>query len=83
MRIRLTGSSNRFLKRLNQVDAERIIGRIQALADNPYPNDVKRIENSDVKAFRVRVGKYRILFAILPGVLLIIRIDKRSRVYDR
>jgi len=46
--------------------------------------DVKKIMSRKEKLYRVRVGDYRILYEIYPEkkVVLIVNIDKRSRIYE-
>ena len=38
--------------------------KIELLKQNPFPSDSKRIVNVEDKVFRIRVGKYRILYRI-------------------
>ena len=78
---------DKFLDKVEKEVAKRIIDSIQKLQINPFPCDVKRVENQwfdDEKVFRVRVGAYRILYAInyQKDRLLIVNIDKRSRAFD-
>jgi mRNA-degrading endonuclease RelE of RelBE toxin-antitoxin system len=46
---------------------------------------IDRIMGSKEKIYRVRVGDYRILYEIYldKKVIMIVNIDKRSRIYDR
>src|SRR3989338_7891836 len=67
-----------------KADVKRIIQKVEELAENPFPKDVKRVEGySDVKVFRVRVGDYRILYFVRyeNSTLFVVKIDKRERVY--
>ena len=50
---------------------------------DPVPHDAKKCVG-DVADFRVRVGDYRILYDIFweKQVIIIVKIDKRSKVYD-
>ena len=43
---------------------DRIIKKLETLKANPFPSDVKRVVGRKEKAFRVRVGKYRILYVV-------------------
>ncbi len=64
----------------------RIENRLKRLADNPVPSDAKFIErdNKGDKIFRYRIGHYRALYKIKESekVVLVTKIDKRSRAYD-
>ena len=77
--------ASHFLKKLAvKADVKRIIQKVEELAENPFPKDVKRVEGySDVKVFRVRVGDYRILYFVCyeNSTLFVVKIDKRERVY--
>lgn len=73
------------LQRLDAVTKDRIEEKIKRLEADPFPQEVTRVENSgDEKTFRVRVGSYRILYIVRfdPKKIIIIKIDKRERVYD-
>jgi mRNA interferase RelE/StbE len=53
------------------------------LTRDPYPSDIRKIMGRKENLFRIRVGNYRILYEVYEEeqTLLIINIDKRSRVY--
>ncbi len=77
--------ASHFLKKLAvKADIKRIIKKIEELAKNPFPKDVKRVEGyAEVKVFRVRVGDYRILYFVRyeNSTLFVVKIDKREKVY--
>ena len=81
--IKLSNRAYRFLKNINKVVYDRIIKKIERLSEDPFPSDAKRVIGKDEKAFRVRVGDYRILYVVYldKETILIINIDKRSKVY--
>ena len=54
----------KFLKKIPADNNERIINKIKSLQNNPFPTDTKRVVNVKDKLFRIRVGKYRILYAV-------------------
>lgn len=51
-----------FLKRVEGQIARRILDKILILKDSPVIHDSKKIKNSNF--FRIRVGKYRVLYEI-------------------
>lgn len=58
---------------------------INKLEENPFPQEVERVEDFEgEKVFRVRVGDKRILYVVRynPNKLIVVKVDKRSRVYD-
>ena len=78
--------ASRFLEKTERITAKRIIDAAKALPMDPFPRDVKRVENQwfeNEKVFRIRVGDYRVLYTVnyTKNRILIFSIDKRSRVY--
>jgi mRNA-degrading endonuclease RelE of RelBE toxin-antitoxin system len=69
------------LKSIEKQVVRRILDKILVLRNSPVIHDSKKIKNSNF--FRVRVGKYRILYEVdySFNLLGIVKIDKRSRVY--
>jgi len=74
-----------FMKKLDKNSAERVFSWIDNLRNNPFPQDSEFIsrENGD-KIFRYRIGDFRALYKIKENdkVVLIVKVDKRPRVYD-
>lgn len=62
--------------------ADRLAKRIRELAENPRPRGAEKFLGRK-GVFRIRIGGYRILYSVEPDILLIVDIDKRSRVYKR
>ncbi|MBC7118840.1 MAG: type II toxin-antitoxin system RelE/ParE family toxin [Methanobacteriaceae archaeon] len=81
--VHLSRSAYSFLKRLEKRYRIRIIKKLNLLSKNPYVKGAKKILGRNEKLLRIRVGHYRILYEILEKeeVVLIIKIDKRSRAY--
>ena len=74
--------AKKFVGRLDQITKNRVKKAILSLADNPFPHDSVRVVGHE-KTFRIRVGELRILYYIDfdDKTLIIINVDKRSRVY--
>lgn len=83
--VELSNSAKKFLKRSDKQLAKRLIDRIEELALNPFPQNVKRVVNQREKVFRVRIGNYRIQYSIFfdRNLLFVSDIDKRERAYHR
>ena len=62
---------------------DRIWKKLDELKENPFPSDVKRIEGKKEKAFRVRVGNYRIEYIVLhqEKEIVVFKIEKRPKAY--
>ena len=69
------------LRGIPRHDVERILKAIDSLATDPNPVNAMRLTGRD--AFRLRVGKYRVIYAIdnEEVVILIIKIGHRGGVY--
>ena len=74
----------KFLNSLNADIKTQIIKNLEELETNPYPQGVIKVKGYKDPIFRLRVGKYRALYFVNNSDLTvyIIKIDKRSRVYD-
>ena len=83
-RIEFTPRAVRDLKALDRQVRARIANRIDALAENPYPQGIKKLEGED-ELYRLRVGDYRILYQVKAKTLLvlIVGIGHRRDVYRR
>ena len=64
-----------------KTDRRRIIKRIQSLADNPRPPGALKL--SGLERYRIRQGRYRILYTIEDTELVIhvIKLGDRKDVY--
>ncbi len=82
----LSQRAQKFLSKLDSHIKERIEKTLKRLENNPVPSDAKFIgRESGEKVFRYRIGDYRALYSINEHkkIILIMKIDKRPRVYDR
>jgi mRNA interferase RelE/StbE len=75
---------NKFLEKCDSQLYNRLIEKMKKLKDEPVPQDAKRIVGRGEPVFRVRVGKYRILYRInySENKIIIVEIDHRDRVYN-
>ena len=83
-RVEFTPRAERDFKALDGSIRGRIKRRIDALAENPYPPGIKKIEGEG-ELYRLRVGDYRILYQVKGKILLvlIVGIGHRRDVYRR
>ena len=67
---------------LPQKDQKLVGRRIDALATNPRPRGVEKLQGAD-ELYRIRSGDYRIIYQIEDAVLkvLVIKIGQRGDVY--
>ena len=84
--VELSQKAQKFLEKLDSHIRSRIEDRLRNLKDNPVPSDAKFIcRDKGDKVFRCRIGDYRALYKVKDKekIVLIAKIDKRPRVYDR
>jgi mRNA interferase RelE/StbE len=76
--LKLTSRAQRELEKLSVKDLERIVGTLQKLADNPRPSGTRKLRGP---IHRIRVGDWRIIYAILDreNIVLIGKIARRSK----
>lgn len=63
-------SAYRQFRRLPSDIAKRVDARIIALADNPRPHGVEKLAGYE-RAYRIRVGDYRVLYEIHDDALIV------------
>ena len=80
--IEIKPSASRELEKLPRQVIPRIVATIKELAENPYPQGVKKLTGFD-RTYRIRVGDYRVLYDIYENrlVIEIIRIRHRKDAY--
>ena len=83
--VKLTKRARKELAALDRVTQRRIDRRLLELAAEPFPPDVEKLSGIDEDWYRVRVGAYRIIYAVDAGclVVLVIRIGHRREIYKR
>jgi mRNA interferase RelE/StbE len=65
----------------SKADRRRIVKRIESLAENPRPRGAQKLSGKE--RYRIRQGRYRILYSIRDQelVVYVIRIGDRKSVY--
>lgn len=81
--VELSNQADKFLRKCPEELHGRITEKIEELRNEPFPSGSIALQGSD-KIYRIRVGDYRLVYAIHPehNLLRIFDIDKRSRVYQ-
>jgi mRNA interferase RelE/StbE len=82
--VEFSPSAARQFKALPKKDKVRIKTRIDALAENPYPADTKKLTN-EKDLYRIRAGDYRVIYTVQNKQLLIlvVKIGHRREIYRR
>jgi mRNA interferase RelE/StbE len=61
--IKFKSSVEKDIKKLEKRYINKIIGEIEALRNNPFPTNSKKLVKSE-KSYRLRVGDYRIIYQV-------------------
>ena len=79
-RVIIEKKAEKFIRKQGKKDQERLLKAVYKL---PEGTDMKKLKGSEM--FRLRVGNYRILYAINDGIKVITveNIDNRGDVYKR
>ena len=70
--------------RIRRQDFERLRNAVRSLAENPRPRGVRKIRRAD-KAYRIRVGNYRVVYDVYDSdnLILILQVARRSEATYR
>jgi mRNA interferase RelE/StbE len=81
-RIEVSATAERQVRTLPRTDQVRVLRVIQGLAANPRPPGCRKLSGQD-DVFRVRVGRYRVLYAIENRrlVIIVLKVGDRKDVY--
>jgi len=65
-------------------DFEQLRNAIRSLAENPRPQGVRKIRGAE-KAYRIRVGNYRVVYDVYDSdnLVLILQVARRSETTYR
>jgi mRNA interferase RelE/StbE len=82
-RVRFTPLARLQIKKLAGEIQERIIARIEELASNPRPHDMRKLV-AEENLYRVRVGEYRAVYQIRDRelIVMIVKVGHRREVYS-
>lgn len=86
MTIEWTTRAIRDMRRLSGRDRERIVAKIEQYAQDPASLARQVTPLTGSKYHRLRVGSYRVIFAIRHGestVMAILRVRHRREAYER
>jgi len=75
---------DRLKRRIQRHDFERLRTAIRGLADEPRPQGVRKIRGAE-KAYRIRVGSYRVVYEVYDNenLVLILQVVRRTEATYR
>ncbi len=70
--------------RIRRQDFERLRDSVNGLAEEPRPQGVRKIKGEE-KAYRIRVGSYRVVYEVYDNdnLVLILQVARRSETTYR
>jgi mRNA interferase RelE/StbE len=87
-RIEIAPAADRDLEklkgRIRRQDFERLRDAIGGLAEEPRPQGVRKIKGAE-KAYRIRIGNYRVVYEVYDNdsLILILQVARRSETTYR
>jgi len=80
--IEISRTAERQLKKLAEEDQLRVVRAVIALAGQPRPRGSRKLMGYD-DVFRIRVGRFRVLYSVSDArlVILVLKIGHRKDVY--
>jgi mRNA interferase RelE/StbE len=81
-RIEVSATAERQIRKLPRADQIRVIRVIQALATDPRPAGCRKLSGQH-DVFRVRIGRYRVLYSIEDRrvVIVVLKVGDRKDIY--
>ena len=81
-RIEVSATAERQIRKLPRADQLRVVRVIRALSMDPYPPGCRKLSGHD-DVFRVRIGRYRVLYSIEHRrlIIIILKVADRKDVY--
>jgi len=70
----------KFIQKLSDDDKNRFREVFEKLSENPYSFPYKKIRGKE-RMYRIRVGKYRVLYQISGKTIIVIKINTREKAY--
>ena len=80
-RIEIKRSAAKEIADLPKSDCQRVVAKVQSLADNPRPHGCEKLTGAE--KYRVRQGNYRILYEISDELITVtvVKVGNRKDVY--
>ncbi len=84
-KILISRSAEKELFKLSDTGYKRIAKAIDDLAENPRPAGVKKLKGGDEDFWRIRVGQYRIIYAVDDDICVvdIRKVGNRRDIYKK
>ena len=81
MDVQYSRKALKFISAADRITQQRIKDGIDGLLEIPPKGDIKVMQGQPVGTYRLRVGKYRIVYEIISDTLRILNIGSRGDIY--
>jgi mRNA interferase RelE/StbE len=81
-RVVLMRAAERDLERIDPLEANGIVSAIKRFAESGF-GDVKKLQGYSPASWRLRVGRYRVIYSVEASVIVVRKVSDRRDVYDR
>lgn len=81
MNVELSPKAAKYLLKLDPPTRERIKQALKRLSLEPPQGDIKSLSGQN--GYRLRIGKYRILFDMTGNEIVVYKIDLRGQIYKK
>lgn len=80
--VEVTAKARKSLERIDLIFARKIRDKLRSLEIDPRPYDCFKLQGFE-NAYRVRVGRYRIIYEIFDSkvYIIVLNIDHRKDIY--
>ena len=77
-------SSEHDIRKINRQFIPKILNKIESLASNPFPDQAKRLKESE-SSYRLRIGDYRVIYQVdfQKKAIIIYHVHHRKDAYKR
>jgi mRNA interferase RelE/StbE len=81
-RIEVSATAERQLRKLPRAEQVRVLRVIQGLASDPRPPGCRKLAGHD-DVFRVRIGRYRVLYSVEDRrlIVIVLKVGDRKDIY--
>ncbi len=86
MQIEYFPTAEKYLRKLlksNTADAEKIVNKIELLAENPAPPGACKMRGKHKNHMRIRIGDFRAVYFVESGRIKITDIGPRPTIYRK
>jgi mRNA interferase RelE/StbE len=80
--IEISRTAEKQLKKLPEKDQLRVVRAVLLLTDEPHPKGSRKLSGYD-DVFRIRVGRFRVLYSVSESrlIILVLKVGHRKHIY--